>query len=106
MYYRKYLPYPYYRRYYNINPYFYRRYYYPYYNFFDSQYSNIDQGIVNYGDMTDVYQDANVYQSMSSKPKAEHKEEKPKPVIVAHKVSAEIKPVEIVQEQHPTDDID
>lgn len=73
MYYRRYLPYPHYRRYYNINPYFHRRYYNPYYNIFNGQYSNIDQGIINYGDMTDVYQDANVYQLMS--PKEEQKSE-------------------------------
>ncbi len=66
MHYRRYLPYPYYRRYYNINPYFYRRYYYPYYNIFDGQYANVDQSIINYGDMIDVIQDADVYQSMAS----------------------------------------
>lgn len=81
MYYRRYLSYPYYRRFYNVNPYFYRRYYNPYYNIIDSQYSNIDQGIVNYGDMTDVYQDANVYQLRTPEPKDEHQEE-PKPIEV------------------------
>jgi hypothetical protein len=71
MYYR-YQPYPYYRRYYNIDPYYYGRYYNPYYNYqqniVDSQVSDVDQSIVNYGDMTDVYQDANVYQSMTPAP--------------------------------------
>ncbi len=69
MYYR-YQPYPYYRKYYNIDPYYYRRYYNPYYNYqqniVDSQVSDVDQSIVNYGDMTDVIQDADVYQSMAA----------------------------------------
>tara|TARA_B110000503_G_C6991389_1_gene347501 strand:+ start:432 stop:710 length:279 start_codon:yes stop_codon:yes gene_type:complete len=70
--YPKYQPYPYYRRYYNIDPYSYRRYYSPYYNYqqniIDSQYANVDQSIVNYGDMSDVIQDSNVYQSMEPAP--------------------------------------
>ena len=74
MYYR-YQPYPYYRRYYNIDPYHYGRYYNPYYNYqqniIDSQVSDVDQSIVNYGDMTDVIQDANVYQSMTPAPESE-----------------------------------
>ena len=69
MYYR-YLPYQYYRRYYNINPYFYRRYY-PYYNLIDSQYGSINQDIVNYGNMSDVIQDADIYQSMSPETNSE-----------------------------------
>lgn len=71
MYYR-YQPYPYYRRYYNLDPYYYRRYYTPYYNYqqniVDSQLSNVDQSIVNYGDMIDVIQDSDVYQSMAAIP--------------------------------------
>jgi hypothetical protein len=67
MYYR-YVPYPYYRRYYNINPYYYGRYYYPFYNVVDSQIADVDQSIVNYGDMIDVIQDADVYQSMAKAP--------------------------------------
>jgi hypothetical protein len=71
MYYR-YQPYPYYRRYYSIDPYYYGRYYNPFYNYqqniVDSQISDIDQSIVNYGDMIDVNQDANVYQSMTPAP--------------------------------------
>lgn len=60
-------PYPYYRRYYNINPYYYRRYYYPFYNVVDSQIADVDQSIINYGDMTDVIQDSDIYQSMVPK---------------------------------------
>jgi len=101
MHFRRYLPYPYYRRYYNINPYFYRRYYYPYYNFFDSQYSNIDQGIVNYGDMTDVYQDANVYQSRTPEPKDDHQEE-PESVDETHDVSVKVESTEITQKSSST----
>lgn len=76
MYYR-YQPYPYYRRYYNLNPYHYRRYYYnPYYNYMqniiDSQVSDIDQNISNFGNMTDVIQDANVYQLMTPAPVSEN----------------------------------
>jgi hypothetical protein len=63
MYYRYYNPHPYYRRYYN--PYNYRRYYNPFYNIVDSQVSDINQSINNFGDMTDVIQDADVYQSMT-----------------------------------------
>jgi len=66
MYHRYYYrPYPYYRRYYIIDPYYYRRYYSPY-NIIDSQIANIDQSIINHGDMNDVYQDIDVYQSMAS----------------------------------------
>jgi hypothetical protein len=61
----RYKTYPYYRRYYNLNPYYYRRYYNPYYNIIDSQYSHIDQNIINHGNMIDVIQDADVYQSMT-----------------------------------------
>ena len=62
----RYQPYPYYRRYYNLDPYYYRRYYSPYYNYrqniIDSQVATIDQNMVNFGDMTNVNQDANIYQ--------------------------------------------
>jgi hypothetical protein len=71
MYYR-YQPYPYYRRYYNLDPYYYRRYYSPYYNYqqniIDSQVATIDQNMVNFGDMTNVTQDANIYQLRSPAP--------------------------------------
>lgn len=71
--YYKYPPYPYFNRYYNINPYnYYRRYYNPYYNYqqniIDSQIANVDQSIINYGDMNDVIQDSDIYQSMASDP--------------------------------------
>jgi hypothetical protein len=86
MYYR-YQPYPYYRRYYNIDPYYYGRYYNPYYNYqqniVDSQISDVDQSIVNYGDMTDVNQDANVYQLMTPAPEpTETPPEEPPPLIL------------------------
>ncbi len=71
MYYRH-LPYPYYRRYYTPAPYYYGRYYSPYYNYqqniIDSQIANVDQSIVNYGDMTDVIQDSDIYQLMTPAP--------------------------------------
>lgn len=71
MYYRP-QPYPYYRRYYNLDPYYYRRYYSPYYNYqqniIDSQLANVDQSIINYGDMTDVIQNSDIYQSMTPAP--------------------------------------
>lgn len=70
--YSRYQPYPYYRRYYNIDPYYYRRYYSPYYNYqqnvIDSQIANVDQNMVNFGDMTNVNQDSNVFQSMAPAP--------------------------------------
>ena len=74
MYYR-YQPYPYYRRYYNLDPYYYRRNYYnPFYNYqqnvIDSQISDVNQSINNFGSMTDVIQDANVFQSMTQAPNA------------------------------------
>jgi hypothetical protein len=68
MYYR-YQPYPYYRRYYSLDPYYYGRYYNPFYNYqqniIDSQIADVDQSIINYGDMTDVIQDSDIYQSMA-----------------------------------------
>ena len=80
----RYQPYPYYRRYYNINPYHYGRYYNPYYNYqqniIDSQIANSDQSIVNYGDMTDVNQDSNIYQSMTPAPEIPLTEEPVEPV--------------------------
>ena len=57
-------PYPYYRRYYNIDPYYYRKYYYPY-NIINSQIASIDQNMINFGDMTNVTQDATIYQLRS-----------------------------------------
>ena len=70
--YNRYQPYPYYRRYYNIDPYYYGRYYSPYYNYqqniIDSQIANTNQSIINYGDMSDVIQDSYIYQSMSPEP--------------------------------------
>jgi hypothetical protein len=66
-------PYPYYRRYYNIDPYYYRRYY-PY-NVIDSQIANIDQNMINFGDMTNVTQDADIYQLRS--PETEKTNEPP-----------------------------
>lgn len=71
MYYR-YQPYPYYRRYYNIDPYYYGRYYNPYYNYqqniIDSQIADANQSIINYGDMTDVIQDSVINQVMEPAP--------------------------------------
>jgi hypothetical protein len=71
MYYR-YQPYPYYRRYYNLDPYYYGRYYNPYYNYqqniIDSQVATVDQNMVNFGDMTNVTQDANIYQLRTAAP--------------------------------------
>jgi hypothetical protein len=68
----RYRPYPYYRRYYDINPYYYGRYYNPFYNYqrniIDSQIASIDQNITNFGDMRDVRQDANTYQLRSAVP--------------------------------------
>jgi hypothetical protein len=61
MYYR-YQPYPYYKRFYNISPYHYGRYYNPYYAIYDSQIANVNQRLVNYGTMTDVIQNSDIYQ--------------------------------------------
>jgi hypothetical protein len=69
MYYR-YQPYPYYRRYYNLDPYYYRRYYSPY-NIFNSQIASINQRLVNFGGMTNVTQDANIYQLRTPAPEPE-----------------------------------
>jgi hypothetical protein len=66
----RYQPYPYYRRYYNLDPYYYRRYYSPY-NIIDSQIATIDQNMVNFGDMTNVTQDANIYQLRTPAPEPE-----------------------------------
>ena len=62
--YSRYQPYPYYRRYYNIDPYYYRRYYTPY-NIYNSQISDVNQNITNFGDMNDVIQNSDVYQLMA-----------------------------------------
>jgi hypothetical protein len=52
--------------------------------------------------MTDVIQDADVYQSMSTKLKEEHKEEKePETIDVPHNVSVQMQPAQIVQEHQP-----
>jgi hypothetical protein len=70
--YHRYQPYPYYRRYYSIDPYYYGRYYNPFYNYqqniVDSQIANVDQNIDNYGTMTDVIQNSDIYQSMTPAP--------------------------------------
>ncbi|MCJ7693915.1 MAG: hypothetical protein MUO40_00665, partial [Anaerolineaceae bacterium] len=69
MYYRHQPSYPYLNRFYNLDPYYFRRYYNPYHNYqqniIDSQIANTNQSIVNYGDMNDVIQNSDVYQSMS-----------------------------------------
>jgi hypothetical protein len=70
MYYR-YQPYPYYRRYYNLDPYYYGRYYSPY-NIFNSQIASINQRLVNFGGMTNVTQDANIYQLRTPAPEPEN----------------------------------
>jgi hypothetical protein len=70
--YARYQPYPYQRRHYNIDPYYYGRYYNPYYNYqqnvIDSQIADVNQSINNFGDMTDVNQNSNVYQLMTPEP--------------------------------------
>jgi hypothetical protein len=70
--YPRYQPYPYQRRYYNVDPYYYGRYYNPYYNYstnvIDSQVSDVNQSINNFGNMTDVNQNSNVYQLRSPEP--------------------------------------
>jgi hypothetical protein len=68
----RYRPYPYYRRYYNLDPYYYRRYYNPY-NIFDSQIANVDQSIINYGDMADTSQDSVIYQLRTPAPDTKEK---------------------------------
>ena len=59
-----------------MDPYYYRRYYSPYYNYqqniVDSQIANVDQNITNYGSMTDVIQNSDIYQSMAVAPVAEN----------------------------------
>jgi hypothetical protein len=95
MYYR-YQPYPYYRRYYNLDPYYYRRYYSPYYNIIDSQVATIDQNMVNFGDMTNVTQDANIYQLRTPAPEPESVGVLPEPEVVEPVVEppVEVPPVE------------
>ena len=65
MHYRYYRPYPYYRRYYDLNPYYYGRYYNPYNNIINSNIANVDQNITNFGNMSDVIQDSVIYQSLT-----------------------------------------
>tara|TARA_R110000868_G_scaffold235722_2_gene489619 strand:+ start:130 stop:351 length:222 start_codon:yes stop_codon:yes gene_type:complete len=65
--YPRYQPYPYYRRYYNIDPYYYGRYYSPY-NVINGQIANVNQNIDNFGNMTDVNQNSNIIQSMTPEP--------------------------------------
>ena len=74
--YPRYQPYPYYRRYYNIDPYSYARYYNPY-NIYNSQISDVNQSINNFGDMNDVIQNSDVYQSMCEEPVAPAVDEPP-----------------------------
>lgn len=68
MYYR-YTPYSYYKRNYELGPYYLRRYY-PFHNYqqniINSQIADINQNIDNYGIMDDVIQNSDVYQSMAS----------------------------------------
>jgi ABC-type antimicrobial peptide transport system permease subunit len=89
----RYRNYPYYRRYYNLNPYYYGRYYNPYYNYqqniIDSQIADVDQSVINYGDMSDVIQDSYIYQSMEPAPVS------PEPV--------EVPPVEPPPVEPPTE---
>jgi hypothetical protein len=70
--YPRYQPYPYYRRYYNLDPYYYRRYYNPYNNYtqniVDSQIADVNQSINNYGDMMDVIQNSDINQIMAAAP--------------------------------------
>jgi hypothetical protein len=84
--YSRYQPYPYQRRYYNIDPYYYRRYYNPYYNYqqniIDSQVADVNQSINNFGDMTDVNQNSNVYQLMTPQPEIPLVEKTSEEVIV------------------------
>lgn len=64
-----YQPYSYRRRYYHLDPHsYYRRYYNPLYNVLNSQIANSNQSIINYGRMTDVIQDSDIYQSMTPTP--------------------------------------
>ena len=83
--YYKYQPYPYYRKYYNINPYYYGLYYNYRQNIIDSQIANVNQNINNYGSMTDVIQNSNIHQSMTSEPEVstETAEEPPSAEVVA-----------------------
>ena len=60
-YYNQYRPYPYRRMPYPLNYYNYS----PYYNIYRSQISTIDQNLVNYGYMNNVYQNAYNYSWMN-----------------------------------------
>lgn len=66
--YSRYRPYP----YYNLDRFCRRNYYDPYYNYrqniINSQIANSNQSINNYGDMTDVIQNSDIYQSMTPEP--------------------------------------
>jgi hypothetical protein len=65
--YHRFRPYPYYKRYYNINPYHYSRYYNPYYySIFGSQFANVSQSMVNFGGMSGVSQDSIINQFRTS----------------------------------------
>jgi hypothetical protein len=65
MYYR-YQPYPYYNRYYNLDPYYYGRYY----NIIGSQIAYANQRLINYGTMSDVIQNSNIYQLRTPAPES------------------------------------
>jgi hypothetical protein len=93
----RYRPYPYYRRYYNLDPYYYRRYYNPYYNIIDSQIADVDQSIVNYGDMADTSQDSVIYQSRTAAPKTPKKKH-----VVEVEVDEQPEPMDI--EEIPIED--
>ena len=65
--YHRFRPYPYYNRFYNINPYHYRRYYNPYYyGIFGSQFANVSQSMINFGGMSGVSQDSIINQFRTS----------------------------------------
>jgi hypothetical protein len=91
MHYYRYQPYPYYRRYYNIDPYYYGRYYSPY-NIFNSQIASINQRLVNFGGMTNVTQDANIYQLRTPAPEPESVDVLPEPEDVEPVVEAVAEP--------------
>jgi hypothetical protein len=83
--YSRYQPYPYYRRYYSINPYHYGRYYNYQQNVIDSQIANVNQSINNFGDTFDANQNSNIYQLMTPEPDVPLKEEPtipPEPLIL------------------------
>jgi hypothetical protein len=68
-------------------------------NIVDSQVSDIDQSINNYGNMTDVIQDADVYQSMTPEP--EHNDEQHSQTsFVPSNNLPELNSVEVVDDQY------